>query len=264
MVARDTNPNEVTSLQVQSRVLRFYEELAQVDDLTDLKQVISDNSKWDIYELIHCGVCKIGNTVVKDTIFEKPFAGSALRVSSFSDELKTAVCNEMIELMEPVSLIRHKFQSFPDDKIEPVRDAVRMSIDPDDDIFFIPGWHDGSISVCTIFGNFAAFELHRTRTLIALQACMAGIFTRFPTLITWPDEHKLTSRESEALQLSTHGLSYRQIAIEMDISANTVRNHIENAKLKYEARNKAHLIALAARSGEINAYTKLPRRSKKK
>ncbi len=43
---------------------------------------------------------------------------------------------------------------------------------------------------------------------------------------------ELTHRENELLQLLTKGLSYKAIAVELDISFNTVKNHIKNIYTK--------------------------------
>lgn len=55
-------------------------------------------------------------------------------------------------------------------------------------------------------------------------------------------EH-LTSREIEVLQLVALGLSAKEIAIKLDISACTVVRHVENVRLKTRTRNRAHMIA---------------------
>lgn len=55
-------------------------------------------------------------------------------------------------------------------------------------------------------------------------------------------EH-LTSREMEVLQLVALGLSAKEIAIKLEISACTVVRHVENVRLKTRTRNRTHMIA---------------------
>jgi len=66
--------------------------------------------------------------------------------------------------------------------------------------------------------------------------------------------HALSRREAECLQSVADGFGDRQTAGKLNISERTVRFHIENAIKKLDARNRAHAIALAVRSGllEVN------------
>jgi len=62
----------------------------------------------------------------------------------------------------------------------------------------------------------------------------------------------LTAREIEIATLTARGLSEREIASECSISPNTVRVHIENIKLRLDAKNKTHAIVKLLAANIIN------------
>jgi DNA-binding CsgD family transcriptional regulator len=61
----------------------------------------------------------------------------------------------------------------------------------------------------------------------------------------------LTARERDVLALVATGADIREIAGDLSLSPNTVKTHLRNAMRRIGARNRAHAIALALRSGEI-------------
>ena len=63
--------------------------------------------------------------------------------------------------------------------------------------------------------------------------------------------HELTAREKEVLGLVAHGLYYKQVAGELGISYQTVKNHIRAIFGKLKAFNVAHAVALAKDNGLI-------------
>ena len=62
----------------------------------------------------------------------------------------------------------------------------------------------------------------------------------------------LTPRERQVIQLLARGSGGREIAEELAISPETVRNHVRHARAKLGARNRGHVIALAMTSGQID------------
>lgn len=62
----------------------------------------------------------------------------------------------------------------------------------------------------------------------------------------------LTARELEVLALVADGLSAKEIALRIDIGPRTVERHIDNARLKMRARNRAHLVTRAIASGLLD------------
>ncbi|MFC4950251.1 response regulator [Pseudonocardia sp. GCM10023141] len=63
----------------------------------------------------------------------------------------------------------------------------------------------------------------------------------------------LTRREAAVLQLIGAGLSNHDIAAELRISVNTVRNHVQRVLTKLDAHSKLEAIAIAARHGLLRA-----------
>ncbi len=61
----------------------------------------------------------------------------------------------------------------------------------------------------------------------------------------------LTKRERDCLLLSGMGHSEKEVALQLAISPNTVRVHIENVKRKLGASNKTHAIVLSLIRGEV-------------
>ena len=71
-------------------------------------------------------------------------------------------------------------------------------------------------------------------------------------------EPHLTFREHQILELVAVGCSAKQIAIEINIAPRTVERHIENVRLKLNARNRAHLITQAMHLGLLVIETPSP------
>jgi DNA-binding CsgD family transcriptional regulator len=73
---------------------------------------------------------------------------------------------------------------------------------------------------------------------------------------------QLTAREREVLRLAANGFTSKEIAQQIAIAHRTVERHIENARLKLGARNRAHLISKALKAGllsEPGAGERLPK-----
>jgi DNA-binding NarL/FixJ family response regulator len=66
-----------------------------------------------------------------------------------------------------------------------------------------------------------------------------------------PPIDELTHREQEVLFLLTKGYSTREIAQNLVISPNTVRNHIQNIFQKLHVHHRAEAVAYAIRLGLI-------------
>jgi putative two-component system response regulator len=61
----------------------------------------------------------------------------------------------------------------------------------------------------------------------------------------------LTRREREIVGFLAEGVSGDEIAERLFLSSHTVRTHVRNAMSKTKAKTRAHLVALAAKDGEI-------------
>ena len=66
-----------------------------------------------------------------------------------------------------------------------------------------------------------------------------------------PDHH-WTPRETEVVRLVTEGLTARQIARRLVLAPKTVENHIQRAKRKVDAPNRAALVCYALRHGLVD------------
>lgn len=61
------------------------------------------------------------------------------------------------------------------------------------------------------------------------------------------EPRKLTERQTELLQLLAEGLTYKEIAGQLDLAVDTVRYHIREILAKTQLANRAQLIANASR-----------------
>jgi DNA-binding NarL/FixJ family response regulator len=59
----------------------------------------------------------------------------------------------------------------------------------------------------------------------------------------------LTQREVEVLKLVSRGLTVEDISSKLDISARTVRFHVDAARTKMGAANREEAVALAVKAG---------------
>lgn len=72
----------------------------------------------------------------------------------------------------------------------------------------------------------------------------------------WPEHHKLeanavTERERELLSCLCRGLSNKEIARELALSPNTVRNYLQRMQERFEMQNRVQLALLARDRGYI-------------
>jgi LuxR family transcriptional regulator of spore coat protein len=61
----------------------------------------------------------------------------------------------------------------------------------------------------------------------------------------------LTRREQEILEYVADGWSAKQVAQRIDIAPRTVERHIENIRMKMNARNTPHMISCAFTAGML-------------
>lgn len=62
---------------------------------------------------------------------------------------------------------------------------------------------------------------------------------------------RLTRRELEIVSHIAKGSANKQIALELDITEQTVKNHIASIMSKLDAKNRTHILTLAIRQGLI-------------
>lgn len=63
--------------------------------------------------------------------------------------------------------------------------------------------------------------------------------------------HPLSPREREILELRSLGHNRAQIAAMLYLSPNTVAKHLSHAYNKLHARDAAHAVAIALRTGQL-------------
>jgi DNA-binding CsgD family transcriptional regulator len=56
----------------------------------------------------------------------------------------------------------------------------------------------------------------------------------------------LTERELAVLQLTVQGYTAKEVGIRLGIAPRTVEKHIDHARLKLRAKNRAHLTSVAS------------------
>ena len=79
-------------------------------------------------------------------------------------------------------------------------------------------------------------------TMLRAQAApLRGLSPKAPTRLD------LTNREQEVLQCLVRGLSYKQVAAELDVSLDTVRTHIRSIYEKLQVHNSSEAVARAIR-----------------
>lgn len=57
-------------------------------------------------------------------------------------------------------------------------------------------------------------------------------------------EHTLTQRETEVAQLAKNGFGDQEIAMYLDISPNTAKNHLKQIYFKLDVKTRAELVTL--------------------
>ena len=63
---------------------------------------------------------------------------------------------------------------------------------------------------------------------------------------------RLTEREIRIIELTAIGYSAKETANELNIAPRTVEKHLDNSRLKMDARNSTHLVALCLGSGLLS------------
>jgi DNA-binding CsgD family transcriptional regulator len=63
--------------------------------------------------------------------------------------------------------------------------------------------------------------------------------------------HQLSRREIEVLRLLAEGCSTEELSERMNLSVNTVRNHVQKAIRRLGAHSKLEAVAIAQREGII-------------
>jgi DNA-binding NarL/FixJ family response regulator len=68
------------------------------------------------------------------------------------------------------------------------------------------------------------------------------------------EQAPLTTREHEVITLVSAGLQGGEIATRLGVSPETVKSHVQNAMTKLGAHTRAHAVAIALSTGQIDLY----------
>lgn len=219
--------------------------------LSDISDLINFLNSRQAYQTVHLGICSLDGVPVKDTIHASPITDTGLTLLDFPDELKWNICKEAEHLLKPFDVLNHEFETVDSRRFDGVRKlGAEFGLKQ---LMVIPMKVKNTTSVVTVNFPNGDFERHAIEFLPRVYQFTYAIFERFPKLLLWPKPGKLTPREAEILTLSASGLTEAAIAEQCGISINTVRNHVENSKVKLNARNKLHAVMIAAETHEIES-----------
>jgi DNA-binding CsgD family transcriptional regulator len=224
-------------------------EVANAKTISDISAVIDFANIRNPYQIISLGICSLDDVRVKDIIYEISFPGLEFSMSDFPDDMKWDVCRESECQLKPFDLLSHAFETSDTERFERIREiAAKAGLKQ---IMVIPMMIKNTTTVAIINLPNGDFENHASECLPKIYQFTYAVFERFPKLLAWPKAGKLTPREVEVLTLSAKGLTEAAIAARCGISINTVRNHVENSKVKLNAKNKLHAVMIAAETHEI-------------
>jgi PAS domain S-box-containing protein len=68
------------------------------------------------------------------------------------------------------------------------------------------------------------------------------------------EQSPLTTREHEVIALVAAGLQGGEIAARLSVSPETIKSHVQNAMAKLGAHTRAHAVAIALSTGQIDLY----------
>lgn len=223
--------------------------------LSDISKTIVDFNKSQPFQIVHIGIFCLDNVLIRDVIHSCPFEGLQIQVDDFSEELKWGVCVESELQLKPFDLLKHEFKSLDTRKFKALRKTAAQS--GLKEIMIIPMKIKNSTTVVIINFPLGDYLTYAGELLPRLFQIMIAIYEVFPKLLAWSTAGKLTPRESQILSLSAVGLTESAIANQCGISVNTVRNHVENSKMKLKARNKLHAVMIASGTNEIVEIARL-------
>lgn len=90
-------------------------------------------------------------------------------------------------------------------------------------------------------------------TIVGVLILAFDVRRRSPDLVRLKPDPRLTPRQRQVLELIASGLSTAEVARELTLSIETVRNHLRNASKEMRAHTRIEAIATAQRLGLLAA-----------
>ncbi|MGH3620877.1 MAG: response regulator transcription factor, partial [Sciscionella sp.] len=87
-----------------------------------------------------------------------------------------------------------------------------------------------------------------------LDPALSMLATSVDASTTLPSRQPLSPREYEVLRLIAEGLENQAIGKTLFVSVETVRTHVKSILRKLHARDRAHAVAVAFRTGVLLTY----------
>lgn len=225
-------------------------ELRRAKNLSDISDIFNFLNAGQIYHTMHLGICSLDGLPVRDTIYTYSNPSPTFSLEHVTDDLIWTICEEAEHLLRPFDLLTHEFETANTGLFDDIRRlAVIAGLKQ---LMVIPMKVEKTTSLMVVHFPLGDFESHASEVLPWIYQFIVALFERFPKILLWPNTGKLTRRENEMLTLSARGFTEAAIAEKCGISINTVRNHVENSKVKLNARNKLHAVMIAAETHEID------------
>ena len=223
--------------------------IEHTDSSADVGKCLEGSKFAREFPIYSIGICRLDDVPIKQTIFSAEIGKTGLSGDDFPDAWRWIVCREAEALMRPFDFLSHEFITADSGIFAPVRQiAEPMGFKQ---VMFIPLQIKNTMTITIVHFPNGDFDQQAKAILSEIYQIIFAIFERFPGLIKWPDECRLTRREKEILELTAGGLTEAVISLKLGISAHTVRNHMQSCKRKLDARSKAHAVAIAIRDREI-------------
>ena len=104
-------------------------------------------------------------------------------------------------------------------------------------------------------GRHLSVVMPRPGRSTASDGYSAVRFKRGRMVMATAKHSSLTQREREVLGQVAGGLTGGQIAQQLVVSPETIKSHVQNAMTKLGAHTRAHAVAIALRTGQIDSVT---------
>ena len=161
------------------------------------------------------------------------------------------LAREALRCVQPFDVLHHDYSDYDDDLSRRYLEAFSgLGFKT---VITVPVQFGEGVTVI-VLGRIESVPNAISRSLattISYQL-MVKFAARFPEVEAHFKSKKLTAREAHILSLTACGLVETEVAKVLSISPYTVRTHIQNIKLKMDAKNKVHAVALAIEAHEIS------------